>query len=1220
MLRLMLIAVGTAFAAALLSLFGGSTQQAQGASAAALPACSAGQLVPVLGATTVNQGIGSYANAGQKLTRGKETLVRFFLTYQPTVGSTCSGTTFVRNASLIVKNSANSASFGPVAAYQSFGTSGTAIASATVSVDSNADPKFVIPASRLNSCLVDTSTTPCDDTAAGFTLGFSAAITFTTSLSATPQTTSLASPLSASIDRFTGGARILVIPMGDANQTYSSQLTTNGRTAISNGFAALSRMFPVAGGVASTLAPSSAGIRYKLDLAAMLNLRAISGAYDPNGKFCGTQATFDNAIKGQLATYLAVYNASVTDPAQRADRVLGVVDSAISDGSTSQYNCAEGMASTNSPEAWVRAIPDQPKIGSTPAKPSMTGALMAMELAHTFGLDETTSSFHSPNVQADVTSPDRAYNVSSRNWVADDRSVMRFVVSNPFNNNNAFLELSHFEKMLCKFGGSLTANCTAAIGGTTVAAGGTVAISGTTNFMQAGTNVVESFESNNDGVFAPDPASDLKLVVTPLAGAPVEIGIPYSTVSSEHLSDTHLNTTTAVFGGIFEAPAGIQKLELIHDGEVLYTRSADSTPPTPAGFSGVPAGSTVSIDKVVPTTAIPPKVDICLVQDETGSFGDDIATLNELTGGTLIPALDATGSDYSTCVVGFRDFAQDGWGIAGDWVYRRYADVSAGGAGFTAGVPQLTAVPGAGGDDPEGQLEALHYLATPLHPAINSNGNFDPDIGEITTDPEDTPAGRQPTWRAGAKRVALLATDNACHVTGDPPAPGWPGDAGTTSAAVTADLVEAAGITVIGLVPTVPWADACVNTLASGTGGSVHATASDSSTIVSAIMAGLGNLPVTVTPDPTCNAGLTLLFDGEEAAAAAKTVESGTDVTWNETATVAPSATPGTTLTCTVEFRVGEESIFTQNVSIQVSGDATIEFGIRAQNPSLIRAHGVYDCGDGDKIPAFVGVTPDAIQGNVAQFEANFDRSTACGSVTGPATLTIVGTNGVQSTTLTAAVAQLEVNVPPKTPVAAIYQPTLNVVNPVFKPFALNGHVTDPEDGDLVSNWTITGPGVSLTATGDVADVIPASGVWPSGDYTVTLSGTDSAGNIATATAIVHVVQYVFGGFVSPIDDVPTINTGRAGRTYPVKWLHTLNGSPVTDPDSIVAIRFAPMNCGLAPADALETTASGGTELRFDATQNLWVYNWRTPNAPGCYALTITLNDGSTHVALFKLS
>jgi hypothetical protein len=1216
MLRLVLIAGGAAVAAFALATFDGSTEEARGAPAPGLRACTAAELAPVLGATTLNQGVGSYAT--QKLTRGKETLVRFFLTYQSVVGSSCSGTTSIRSANLTVRNTASSASFGPITAFQSFGTSGAAIASSTVSVDSSADPKFVVPASRLNSCLVDTTTTPCNDSSTGFTLGFTASLTFTTSASSTVQSVTLASPLVAPIDLTSRAFRVLGIPMGDATQLYSTQLTTNGRAAVSNAFAALSRMFPVPGGVASTLTATSEGIRYKLDLAAMLNVKAISGAYDPNGKFCGSQAVFD-AIKGQLATYLAVYNASVANPAQRADRVLGVVDSAISDGSTSQFNCAEGMASTNSPEGWVRAIPDQPKSGSTPAKPSMTGALMAMELAHTFGLDHTTATFHSPNIQADVTAPDRAYNVSARSWVADDRSVMRFVASNPFNNDNAFLELGHFENMLCNFGGSLSGNCTAAVGGTTVAAGGTFAIGGTIDLTGSTpvAHVVESFASTEDGVFAPDPNSNLKVRFTTLTGSTSEIGIPYSTHSSEHRSDTQLNETTAVFGGVFEAPLGIRKVELTFNGTALYTREADATPPQPVGFNGVPAGSTVHFDKVVPTTAIPQKIDICLVQDESASFGDDIATLNSLTSTSLIPALGATGSDYATCVVGYRDFARPDqqWGTGADWVYRRYADVTAAGGGLLAGVPLLSTVPGAGFDEREAQLEALHYLATPSHPTINSDGK------PGTSTPMDTPPGQQPTWRTGARRVALLATDSGCHVTGDPPAPGWPGDAGTVSPTATANVLKAAGITVIGLVPTIPWADACVNTLATGTGGSVHPISSDSSTIVNAIMAGLGNLPVTVTPDPTCDAGITLLFDGKTASDASKTVPSGTAATWDETATIASSATPGSTLTCRVEFRVDGQSIFTQNISVTVSGVRTVSFQVNGAHPDLLVAHGIYDCGDGERLPAFVGITPAAIQGNVAQFQTNFDHSNACGNATGPATLTIVATNGIQTTSFTAEAATTQINVPRKGPVAAIYQPEVNVVNDAFEPFPLNGHVTDPEDGDLVSVWTVTGPGVSLNATGDLADLMPASGQWPAGDYTVTLSGTDSDGNTASTSVTVHVIgRYAFSGFMQPVDNPPTVNVGKAGRTYPVKWRHTLNGTAVSDAASIVAIRFAPSVCGSAPTDSLEATATGGTELRFDAGTGSWTYNWKTPSTPGCYTLSLSLNDGSTFVALFKLS
>src|SRR3990170_2826886 len=273
--------------------------------------------------------------------------------------------------------------------------------------------------------------------------------------------------------------------------------------------------------------------------------------------------------------------------------------------------------------------------------------------------------------------------------------------------------------------------------------------------------------------------------------------------------------------------------------QLLGLTTATAHDPT---FGVVPAvvtetiapGNSIDVPKTVHTLAIPPLVDICLVEDETGSFSDDIANLQALAGpgGSLITALDATGSNYATCVVGYRDFAQDSWGNTGDWVYRRLADVTLAGAGFLSGVPLLSA--GGGADIPEAQLEALHYLADPLHLAIDSNGDAD------TTDTNDTAADLQPSWRVGSTQVALLATDADCHVTGD--TGGWPGDAGTTSAAVTGGLLSGAGITVIGLTPGGAGTNLCVDTLAAATGGTVHPTTASGADIGDAIMAGLGNL------------------------------------------------------------------------------------------------------------------------------------------------------------------------------------------------------------------------------------------------------------------------------------------------------------------------------------------------------------------------------------------
>ena len=71
--------VRAAVAAVVLATFhAGRHSRQEGHLLRSLRACTAVELVPILGATTANQGVGSYA--AQKLTRGKETLVRFFLT------------------------------------------------------------------------------------------------------------------------------------------------------------------------------------------------------------------------------------------------------------------------------------------------------------------------------------------------------------------------------------------------------------------------------------------------------------------------------------------------------------------------------------------------------------------------------------------------------------------------------------------------------------------------------------------------------------------------------------------------------------------------------------------------------------------------------------------------------------------------------------------------------------------------------------------------------------------------------------------------------------------------------------------------------------------------------------------------------------------------------------------------------------------------------------
>lgn len=113
---------------------------------------------------------------------------------------------------------------------------------------------------------------------------------------------------------------------------------------------------------------------------------------------------------------------------------------------------------------------------------------------------------------------------------------------------------------------------------------------------------------------------------------------------------------------------------------------------------------------------------------------------------------------------------------------------------------------------------------------------------------------------------------------------------------------------------------------------------------------------------------------------------------------------------------------------------------------------------------------------------------------------------------------------------------------------------------------------------------------------------------------------YTFGGFLQPVDNLPVVNMGTAGRTYPVKWRVTdASGREVTSLSAVSSVRYKAVTCGSLsgdPTDALETTVSGGTTLRYDGQ---FIYNWKTPSQPGCYELFVSLTDGGVHTASFRL-
>jgi hypothetical protein len=271
-------------------------------------------------------------------------------------------------------------------------------------------------------------------------------------------------------------------------------------------------------------------------------------------------------------------------------------------------------------------------------------------------------------------------------------------------------------------------------------------------------------------------------------------------------------------------------------------------------------GASVTVEKTVQTPEIPPKVDVCLLEDETGSFGDDIANLkNPTTIAAIFDGVRAGAPDSQFAVAGFRDYPTSPYGSPGDWVYRLLSTMSPDFAAWSAGVNLLTA--GGGADNPEAQYDAI--VASVL-------GGFGyADCG----------------WRDvdGVTRVLVVATDNAFHLPGT-------GKPHVNDAASTVAVLDTSDVVVVGLKA--PGAGVELDYLAAQTGGSVQAISSDGANIAAAILAGLAAVEVDVTMASDCEWPIATTFDP-----ALLTVTSGSAAVFTETIAVAADA-PGGTYTC----------------------------------------------------------------------------------------------------------------------------------------------------------------------------------------------------------------------------------------------------------------------------------------------------------------------------------
>lgn len=289
----------------------------------------------------------------------------------------------------------------------------------------------------------------------------------------------------------------------------------------------------------------------------------------------------------------------------------------------------------------------------------------------------------------------------------------------------------------------------------------------------------------------------------------------------------------------------------------------------------VAPGATITIDKTAHTPVIPPKPDVLFLADTTGSMGPAINNVRT-NAGLIMSTVRAAQSDSQFGAAEYKDF-----NCAIDPIpYRLNQAITANTADVQTGINMWTTVPGGGCDVPEAQLNALYQLST------------------------DAATG----WRAESTRVIAWFGDSGGH---DP-------SNGHTLAQVIAAL-QAADIRVIAIPVSgedLAGFTAQATQITTATGG-VLLPAATADQVASAILTGLENLPVTVTPTlGTCDPALAVSLSP-----ATRTVTSGTDATYTETIVVSSSAPQGTSLTCSVDFLVNGQlqTGFTESITIVVN-------------------------------------------------------------------------------------------------------------------------------------------------------------------------------------------------------------------------------------------------------------------------------------------------------------
>lgn len=296
-------------------------------------------------------------------------------------------------------------------------------------------------------------------------------------------------------------------------------------------------------------------------------------------------------------------------------------------------------------------------------------------------------------------------------------------------------------------------------------------------------------------------------------------------------------------------------------------------------------GTTIHVTKTISTPEIPPKPDIVLVVDSTGSMGSAINNVKSAMT-SIVGDVQTAQPDAQFGVVDYKDVG-DGAGV-----FTVRTDLTPTAATAQAAVNAISA--SGGGDLPEAQLNALWQIG---------NG------------------GDAISYRTGSSRIVVWFGDASGH---DPSNGHSLADATTSLTDVSAQVIA---INVNSGLGDGLDATGQATSITGATGGTFmpNVVAGD---VSAAILSSLHNLPAEVTATTTCDTGLSVSFTPS----LPQTVPSGEDVVLDEAITVAANAPQGSTLTCSTNFLIngadaGDDFVQTVNIKVNDVTPPTVACG-----------------------------------------------------------------------------------------------------------------------------------------------------------------------------------------------------------------------------------------------------------------------------------------------------